>query len=461
MDKKIVSTNPAENYKVIGEVECTELSSIPEIIKKSNIALAKWRSVGLSERKKYIRKIARLFKSRINELTKLISLEMGMPKDDAIFDISAGIKTIYDYIEQSDSALSESYFFVDNEKHTTIKEPLGVVFAIAPWNYPMGNFVWLCMQALLAGNVVIYKASSKIPLFCKKVETLINDVLPVNVFTAVYGNHILVEETINAGIDAVSLVGSTKAGIKVAELVAKNLIPVNLELGGSAPGIVLEDANLDLVVDKIILYRFINNGQTCDGLKRLLVDKKIEKKLTSKLLKKVKRLVVGNPLLNNDVDLGPLASEEQQKHLFEQVLDSVKKGGKVLCGGNCLPGGAYYEPTIVTNIRFDMKIWTEEVFGPVLPIVAFSNTEEAISLANDTVYGLGGYIFTNNDREFDRISKELKTCMINRNGTSYVRKENFFGGCKMSGSGRENSIRGFEHVTREKIISEQNPPSKT
>lgn len=454
MGQKIVSTNPADNYNIIGQVGVTQVSDIPKIIRKSRTALKEWRNVKLDRRQKFIQKVAESLETHADELSDLISLEMGMPKTDSAFDVMAGVSSIFAYIEQSNNALSSKQFVSNGEKHTTIKEPLGVVFAIAPWNFPVGNFIWLCIQALLAGNAVIYKASSEIPLFCQKLERLVNEILPKNIFTVIYGDHSTVERVIQEGVDAISFVGSTKTGIKIAELAAKSLTPINLELGGSAPGVVLMDANLDLAIEKIITYRFMNAGQVCNGLKRLIVDKNIIESVTLKMLDKVSNLTVGNPLSGKRIDMGPLVSLEQQKNVSEQVDDAIKKGARVLCGGKCLPGGAYYEPTIIVNINSNMRIWKEEVFGPVLPIVPFSTIDEAIRLANDTVYGLGGYIFTSSDKAFDKISKELETCMISRNGVSYVRKENFFGGCKLSGYGRENALRGFEHVTREKIISE-------
>ena len=454
MDQEIVSTNPADNYSIIGQVGVTGLLDVPKIIKKSRIALKEWRNIKLDKRQEVIQKVAESLEKQVNELSDLISLEMGMAKTDSIFDVMSGINSIIGYIEQSNDALSSKQFASNGEKHTTIKEPLGVVLAIAPWNFPMGNFIWLCVQALLAGNTVIYKASSEIPLFCQKLERIVNKILPKNVFTVIYGNHSIVESVIKEGVDAISFVGSTQAGIRIAELAAKNLTPVNLELGGSAPGIVLRDADLDLAIEKKIMYRFMNAGQVCDGLKRLIVDKEIVEDVIIRILNKVSNMIIGNPLSNKRVDMGPLVSLAQQENISKQVNDAIEKGARVLCGGKTLLGGAYYEPTVITNIDSNMKIWREEVFGPVLPIVSFSTINEAIELANDTVYGLGGYIFTNSDKAFNKISKELETCMVSRNGVSYVRKENFFGGCKMSGYGRENALRGFEHVTKEKIISE-------
>lgn len=454
MDQKIISTNPANNYELIAEINYTRESSIADIVKKSKIAFEKWGKTDLNTRISYIRKIAESLEINKYKLSNLISLEMGMPKNDSIFDVTSGIKTIYNYIEQAHESLSPKYFKDGKEIHTTIKDPLGVLLSIAPWNYPIGNFVWLCIQALLAGNTIIYKASSQIPLCCKKIEEIVNNLLPSNVFTAIYGGHSLVESIIKEKINAISLVGSTSTGIKVAELAAKELLPINLELGGSAPGIVLKDIDLDLAAEKIVFYRFMNTGQSCDGLKRLIVDKNIMDTLTSKILEKVNKLTIGNPTQYNDVNLGPLVSREQQINISEQVNDAFLQGAKILCGGKCLPGGAYYAPTLLVNVTPSMRVWREEVFGPVLPIIPFSDIDEAIRLANDTIYGLGGYIFTNNDKLFNDISKKLETCMISRNGVSYVRKENFFGGCKMSGYGRVNSRQGFEHVTKDKIISE-------
>lgn len=334
--------------------------------------------------------------------------------------------------------------------------PLGVVAAIVPWNFPMGNFVWQCGQNLIAGNAVVFKTSEETPLAGKRIEEIINSVLPPGVFTEVYGAAQVGQTLIAQNIDAVCFTGSSSAGIAIAKAVAARLLPTNMELGGSAAGIVFEDVDLEAVANTIYQGRFLNNGQVCDGLKRLIVHETKLDEVIERLRNIFAQKRIGDAM-DEATDLGPLAAERQLYLVKGQVQDAVDKGARIVCGGKRPVGleGAYYEPTIITGVTQKMRVWQEEVFGPVLPILSFKTEAEAVSLANDTKYGLGGYIFTADTAKFERTALALETSMISQNSLSYVRPQNFFGGCKMSGHGREHAEFGFAEVTRTKLVVKQ------
>ena len=287
----------------------------------------------------------------------------------------------------------------------------------------------------------------------QKIEEIISNILPEGVFCEVYGGPKVGNLLVHQDIDMICFTGSTTVGQHIYEVASKKLIRIVLELGGSAPGIVFEDTDLDSVMDSIYYNKFLNCGQVCDGLKRLLVHKNIFNETVEKLKEVTERKNVGNPE-DKDTDIGPLVSEKQLKTLQLQVKDALSKGAKIVTGGKRLNiNGAYYSPTLLINVKPDMKVWKEEVFGPVLPIVKFSSEDEAIRLANDTKYGLGGYIFTTNKERALRIAKRVKTGMVAVNNSTYVIPSNPFGGYKKSGIGREHGKYGLRELCQIKVIS--------
>jgi succinate-semialdehyde dehydrogenase/glutarate-semialdehyde dehydrogenase len=256
-------------------------------------------------------------------------------------------------------------------------------------------------------------------------------------------------------IDLICFTGSTETGMSLYRTAAQNMIKVVMELGGSGPGIVFEDADLDLAIPSIYDARFANAGQTCDALKRLIVHENIWDPVVERLTAKLEMIQLGDPT-QPQFQMGPLVSKRQVDTLERQVEDAIKKGAIVIKGAK-RPGllGAYYEPTLLSNITNDMRVWQEETFGPVLPLMRFSTEEEAVALANDTPYGLGAYVYTRDATRAERVSATLESGMVSVNGVSYVRPENPFGGYKNSGLGREHGHWGFEDVTQTKVVSKK------
>jgi acyl-CoA reductase-like NAD-dependent aldehyde dehydrogenase len=454
---KLKSINPS-NKKIIGEVETSSEKEIKEKIKKAHKAKEIWRDLEIEGRVKLLRKIIDNFQKRKEEFAKLVSNEMGMPISLSRMDVDDARRYFNWYLDNAKKYLSPEIVFEDGKiKHTVYREPIGVAANITPWNFPASNFVWSVAQSLVSGNAVIYKTSEEVPLCGKMIEEIMrNSNLPEGVFSEVYGGEEVGKTLVNGDIDFICFTGSTKTGKYLYEVVAKRFIKIFLELGGSAPGIVFEDANIDKVLESIFGNRFLYCGQVCDDLKRLIVHKNKFDEVVDKLRQRIQRTKIGDPL-KEGTEIGPLVSREQLKILEEQVKDALRKGAKAEIGGKRIDkfGGFFYQPTLLTNINKEMRVWNEEVFGPVLPVISFKTENEALELANDTRYGLGSYVFSENKERLERVARQLETGMVSTNNVSYLQPCSPFGGYKDSGIGREHGKFGFHDLTQVKVVAEE------
>lgn len=454
---KLVSTNPSQGYNKIDSVDISTYKKIVSKVNKAHNAKKSWQKLGVDGRVKLLRKLSDKFVENSNKLAKLQSIEMGMPIRQARDDINFGIEYLISYLDKANKCLKPITTMNNKtEFHQVIREPYGVVACIVPWNYPFSNFVWQCGQNLVVGNTVVFKHSEETPLFGKLIEEIVSDVLPDGVFNEIYGDCLIGEYLIKQDINLICFTGSTKTGIKINEIAAGRLIPTSLELGGSAPGIIFEDTNIEKIKQSLYNFRFLNCGQACDALKRLIVHKSKIDEVVIALTQIISNQRIG-VATDDKTDIGPLVSKKQLELLEAQINDAKNKGAKFIIGGKQPHGldGAYYEPTLVINVKNNMRIWNEEVFGPVLPIVTFKKEAEAIELANETKYGLGAYIFTDNSKRFMRVANQIESGMVSQNNLSYVNINNPFTGYKMSGDGREHAIFGFDSVTKIKIITSE------
>lgn len=453
---KVVSTNPS-TYKPVGEVDASTLDDIQTKVKAAHASKKIWRELGVAGRVELLRKVSTKFAENKERFAKLEAEEMGMPIKEALEDFDFGLDYLNSYLDTGEEHL-KSIVTLDDDKelHEVFKEPYGVVACIVPWNFPFANWVWQCGQNLVAGNTIVFKHSEETQLCGKLIEEIVNSILPDGVFNEVYGDGSVGEQMVNQDVNLVCFTGSSATGIKIRQAVASRLLPTCLELGGSAPGIIFEDADIEEVAGTIFTARFMACGQMCDALKRLIVHESKVDEIIAKLTSLIKEKKIGDAS-DNQTDFGPLVAERQLKLLEEQFADAVNKGAKVIIGGKKPEGleGAYFEPTLLTNITNDMRVWQEEVFGPVLPIVTFNSEEEAIEKANDTKYGLGAYIFTADNERFMRVAHQLESGMVSQNTLSYINTCNPFTGYKMSGGGREHAQFGFDDVTQIKVIARQ------
>lgn len=453
---KLVSVNPS-NYEPIDEVEVSSQEEIESKVAAAHKSKKTWRELGIAGRVELLRKVSAKFAENKERLAQLETREMGMPIKEALDDADFSLEYFNSYLDEGEEHLKSVVTLEnDKERHEVFHEPYGAVACIVPWNFPFANWVWQCGQNLVAGNTIVFKHSEETPLCGKLIEEIVNSVLPEGVFNEVYGDGSVGEILVNQDVDFICFTGSTSTGIKIKQAAASRLIPTSMELGGSAPGIVFEDADVDAVIGTIFTARFMACGQMCDGLKRLIVHESKAEEVIAKLTKLVKSKRIGDAS-DKQTDFGPLVAKRQLDLLEAQVADATAKGAKVIIGGeqpNNLKG-AYYEPTLLTNITNDMRVWQEEVFGPVLPIVTFSDEETAVSMANDTKYGLGAYVFTTDNERFMRVAQQLESGMVSQNTLSYINTCNPFTGYKMSGGGLEHAQFGFEEVTRIKVIARE------
>lgn len=455
---KIISTNPSRNFEVVGEVETTTEQGVHDAVAKARAAQPKWAALTQAERNAAVGSFIEVCNKHAEEIAELMAREMGKPIAQARAQVKDNPGFFHTQMETIEQVLAPEIVYEDaTQRHHSVREPLGVVACITPWNFPFLNIPWQAGQALLAGNTVVFKQSEEIIVFAELMGKLITESkIPEGVFNVVLGDGKVGEILVQEPVDAILFTGSTRTGQRITELAAKRSTRVLTEMGGSAPGIVFEDADVPAIIETLYMARFENTGQFCDGLKRLIVhESKLDEVLEQ--LKKVNASKKVGDALDEKTDLGPLVAKRQLDVLKEQMKDAVDKGAKVEFGGKEPEGlqGAYYEPTALTNISFDMRVWKEEVFGPVLPVVTFKTEEEAIKLANDTIYGLGAYVYTQDKDRYFRVAKQIQSGIVAHNNALYFSNVTPFGGYKASGNSRTLGAEGFHEVTQVKIISEE------
>jgi len=453
----IQSVNPS-NQEILGEVAQSSQTEVEQKVKAARNALQVWKEMGVVGRVSALRNVVENLSKRQEEFAALISKEMGMPISQSIHDVAGSIDYFTWYLDHAEKYLSPEVTYEDDHQvHEVHYEPIGVVVAITPWNFPASNVVWMVGQNLIVGNTVVFKDSEEVPLCGKLIEDMFAVAgLPEGVFSEVYGKGDIGDVLVRQDIDMICFTGSTFTGHHLYKVAAEKFIRVFLELGGSAPGIVFEDADIERVIDTMYANRFDNCGQICDGLKRLIVHESKVEEVIKALTQKLDKAVMGDASDKN-TDIGPLVSQKQLGVLQHQVNDALGKGAHEIYKKEVPAGlkGFFYSPTLITNVTPDMEVWREEVFGPVLPIVTFKTEEEAIQRANDTKYGLGGYAFTENKDRFARVASQIQTGMIQVNNAGYVQPPTPFGGCKVSGIGREHGKFGFHELSTMKVIARE------
>lgn len=455
---KIVSTNPSKNYETLSEVEITGLQEIKDIVLQAKKSQKLWYEKWLDYRIDTLTKILTLFKEKKEQIAFSISQEMGMPLMQAYDEVEYGYMYFQGYLDTAKKHLSpEVTRDTEKERHTVYYEPKGVVIAIAPWNYPFSMFIWTSIQALLAGNSVIFKTSKEVIVTGQIISHIIqNSWLLSGVWTEVFGDGSIGEFLVEDDINFITFTGSTNVWKRLYKKAADKFIGCVMELGWSAPGIVCEDADIDKVLGTIYFLRYSNCGQMCDGLKRLIVHEsryeEVVKKLWELLL--TKKIWIAT---EKTTDIGPLVSEGQLISLESQVQDALDKGAQILY--ELQPErhleGAYHSAMILWNVTDNMRVWHEEVFWPILPVVTFRTLEEAVKLGNDTQYGLWAYVFTESKETLNYLARHLETGEVQHNNFNYCVPESPFGGVKDSGIGREHGHWGFHEFCNVKVVSEE------
>ncbi len=407
-----------------------------------------------SERSKLMNEAAKVLRSKKEEYARGITTEMGKPIKQAVSEVEKCAWVCEYYAENAEKFLAEEFIETDATESYVRFDPIGVVLAVMPWNFPFWQVFRFAAPSIMAGNVGLLKHASNVPMTANAIEDVFRLAgFPENIFKNLLIGSSKVSAVIsNPKVKAATLTGSEPAGSKVAELSGKLIKKTVLELGGSDPFIVFSDANLDKAVDTAVTSRLINNGESCIAAKRFIVVEDIADEFTKIFVEKFEKLKVGDPF-EEDTDLGPLAREDLVTDLHDQVSDSVDAGAKILTGGKKLERpGFYYAPTIITNLTPEMRAYKEELFGPVASLLVAKDEDDAIRIANDTEFGLGASLWTNDLEKAKRLVSQIHSgsTFVNELVKSDPRLP--FGGVGISGYGRELSHYGIKEFVNIKTV---------
>ena len=445
-NKTFKVSNPA-NGKTIGFVNDGGIEITKKGIKSAYKAYKYWSQYTAKHRSEILEKWNNLILEKSDSLAEIITLECGKPINESKTEVTYAASFVKWFAEEGKRTYGD--IIPSNTKDrriTVIKQPIGVVAAITPWNFPLAMITRKVSPALAVGCTVVIKPADETPFSALALAHLADKAgFPPGVFNLVVGkDSARIGKTIceNNLVKKISFTGSTKIGQLLMSQSSKTLKKLSLELGGNAPFIVFEDANIDSAVEGAILSKFRNSGQTCVCVNRFLVHEKVYDEFTSKFLLAISKLKVGNGM-DNYVHIGPLINNEAIKKTESLVKDALKNGGKLLTGGNVI-NKYFFEPTIIVNANSKMRLAKEEIFGPVCPIFKFSSDEEVINMANDTIYGLASYFYSKDINRCWKIAEKLEYGMVGINEGLISTEIAPFGGVKFSGQGREGSKYGIE-----------------
>jgi succinate-semialdehyde dehydrogenase / glutarate-semialdehyde dehydrogenase len=453
---KLTSTNPSDNYTPVGDVEISTPEEITEKITAANKAKTVWKELGVAKRIELLRPIQAEFNERREEIAQLLTKEIGKPISQTRGEAEGYTEEFTWFMDHAEEALKDEVTYEDEKsRHRIVYEPFGTAAVITPWNFPYGMAIWGIVPNLLAGNTVVFKISEECPLIGKLMaDVFANHNLPEGVFSEVYGSAEVGEALSKGDINLIWFTGSTRTGKSLYKTASDKFIKAVLEMGGSNPGIVFEDVDIPKAAELIYDGRFYNCGQVCDAIKRLIIHESIKDEFITELAKVLQSKKIGDPT-SEDTDIGSLVAKRQIELLEEQVQDALDKGARVVAKLDVpeRSQGAYYPPTILDNITKDMRVWKEEVFGPVLPVVAFKDEAQAIRMANDTPYGLGSRVISADKERAERVASKLQAGTVEVNEGDRWLTCNPFGGYKNSGMGREHGTLGMRELSQVKVIS--------
>lgn len=454
--KLLPVSNPADG-KVIGRVPDCGVTEARRAIVAAHKAFESWRNLTAKERCNLLLAWAALIDQNKEDLAKLMTIEQGKPLNESRGEIDYANSFIKWFAEEGRRVYGDIIPSNKNDQQLlVIKQPIGVVAAITPWNFPAAMITRKIAPALAIGCTVVVKSATETPFSAFALAYLAEHAgIPAGVFNVITGDaeKIGAEFTSNELVRKVSFTGSTKVGRLLMEQCAPTIKKLSLELGGNAPFIVFDDADIDAAVQGAMISKFRNTGQTCVCANRILVQDKIYEEFTKKLVSAVKKLKVGNGL-EKDITQGPLINEKAVEKVKRHINDAVDKGAKIMCGGKALTniGKLFFEPTVLTHVNTTMTLAEEETFGPVAPLFKFKTEEEAVKLANATIFGLASYFYSNDLQRVWRVSQALEYGMVGVNTGLVSTEVAPFGGIKQSGIGREGSKYGIDDYLEIKYI---------
>jgi len=446
----IASVNPATG-EVVRTFEALQDAAIDAVIARSERALRVNRARGFHERGIRMRKTAEILEKRQNELGRLMTMEMGKPVKAAIAEVAKCANTCRYYAEHAERYLADEHVKTEAQETFIRYEPMGTILAVMPWNFPFWQVFRFAAPALMAGNVALLKHASNVPQCALAIEEVFRDAgfADHEFQTLLIGSEQVERVIADPRVKAVTLTGSEPAGASVASIAAKHIKKAVLELGGSDPFIVMPSASLDDAVATAVKARIVNNGQSCIAAKRFIVHESIGDVFEKRFVAAMEALKVGDPM-EESTDVGPLATPKVASDIEKQVRDSVAAGAQLLTGGK--RDGNYYAPTVLARIPPDAPAARDETFGPVASLFRVKDVDEAIAVANDTPFGLGASVWTNDRAEADRFIDGIDTGQVFINTMVASDPRVPFGGTKHSGFGRELGAYGIREFVNVKTV---------
>jgi acyl-CoA reductase-like NAD-dependent aldehyde dehydrogenase len=453
--KESIEVHNAGNGEVMGRVPAGGEKDADAAVRAAREAFIGWSETPIEKRAEFLEKISNGLKARADEIAKTIAQEVGMPiKMSARIQAGLPIANFANYAK----LLREFQFEQRVGNSIVVREPVGVVLAITPWNYPLHQIALKVAPALAAGCSVVLKPSEVAPFNAFILAEVIEAAgLPKGVFNLVTGYGAAVGEALvkHPGVDMISFTGSTRAGKRISELASQTIKRVALELGGKSASVILEDADLAAAVKGTVNGCYLNSGQTCTALTRMLVPQSKYEEAAKLAAEAAKSFTVGDPL-QETTRLGPLSSQAQLERVRGYIKKGLAEGAQLVAGGAEPPegapqGGYYVRPTVFGNVKNSMTIAQEEIFGPVLSIIPYKDEEEAVRIANDSVYGLAGAVWSKDEARAQRVARRIRAGQVDVNGGAFNMNAPF-GGFKQSGHGREAGVYGLEEFLEYKSL---------
>ena len=450
-ERKLMTLNPATE-EILNEYDIMTKEKINESVRRAREAFSDWKK-DIHNRADSLYAFAREFRKNRENLARTSTQEMGKAIKESRSEIDKCASTIEYYADNGKIFTSDEVVNTDARKSVIIFEPVGVIGSIMPWNFPYWQALRFAAPSLMAGNTIVLKpASATMQCGIEIEKTFINAGIPRGIFQTLIGDSSIAETLIDSDINAVTFTGSVQVGGKVAQRATSQLKKTVLELGGSDPFIVCEDADIEKASTGAVKGRFINCGQSCIASKRFIVTKKIASEFIEEFVTKTEKLKVGDPL-SDDTDIGPLVNANSLSNMESLVARSARQGAEVVTGGQRTNNtGFFYRPTIMKNVSPKMDIATEEVFGPLAPVITVENEKDAMKIANNSKYGLGASIWTQDLEKAEILSRAIESGIVTINNVVVSDPRVPFGGIKKSGFGRELSRYGMLEFVNVKSV---------
>jgi acyl-CoA reductase-like NAD-dependent aldehyde dehydrogenase len=464
---KIASVNPATG-EILRELDCAGEREVEAVVARARAAQPAWASLGLRRRIAIVGEFQKKLLEKKSEIAAVVTREAGKPlAESLVTEVLVVLDAARFLIDNAwnllrDEPVPHGNLATKLKRGSLVREPHGVVGIISPWNYPFSIPATETLAALVAGNAVVLKPSELTPLVALDLASLLYAAgLPKDMFQVVIGEGSAGAALLNSPIDKLVFTGSVATGKRIAAAAAERLLPVVLELGGKDPMLVLDDADVDVASSAAVWGAFVNAGQACLSVERCYAHRSLYETFAQACAEKAKRLRVGNGMDGN-TDVGPMIHDRQVRIVESHVEDAKARGARVLAGGTRLPelGTNFFAPTVLADVTRDMRIMREETFGPVLPIMAFADDDEAVQMANDSEYGLAASVWTRDSTRGERLARRIHagTVMVNDVISCFGISEAPHGGVKASGVGRTHGRFGLDEMVRVKYLDVDRMP---